>query len=264
MSLGGVNGLKIPVEKTANSTLGAAIDGALANEFFVALRRSEYRARGHSGKEPWAIAKNATYGESNLPAQLRIHRKLGIRLWDAHDRETKTEGGSIQFQASLNVDLPVRFAAKVALAAGYFVYGDLFRHEVDHQQLREVLGVDPSMVPLQDTSNDHGFDHLTLRADHYLSGPLSENDWQLRCLRSFCSNRKGSLIVLVPGQNSLRVAVGILGEYLAMVNVPAHTKTLPNEGAYSWGHVLDVVDRRLIRYSWAEGFKQWAAASGTN
>ena len=134
---------------------------------------------------------------------------------------------------------------QVALAAGYFVYGDLFRHEVDHQQLREVLGVDPSMVPLQDTSNDHGFDHLTLRADHYLSGPLSENDWQLRCLRSFCSNRKGSLIVLVPGQNSLRVAVGILGEYLAMVNVPAHTKTLPNEGAYSWGHVLDVVDRRL-------------------
>ena len=176
----------------------------------------------------------------------------------------KQRVGAYNSKHPLNVDLPVRFAAKVALAAGYFVYGDLFRHEVDHQQLREVLGVDPSMVPLQDTSNDHGFDHLTLRADHYLSGPLSENDWQLRCLRSFCSNRKGSLIVLVPGQNSLRVAVGILGEYLAMVNVPAHTKTLPNEGAYSWGHVLDVVDRRLIRYSWAEGFKQWAAASGTN
>ena len=126
LSLGGANGLELPVESALHTQLGSEIDGALANEFLFGLRRTRYDARGHSGKQPTAIVRQATYGPENRPAQASFHYKQGVQLWDARDREMKKGSGSIHINTTLNIDLPVRFTAKVALAAGYLVYGDLF------------------------------------------------------------------------------------------------------------------------------------------
>ena len=87
LALGGANGFQLPVDATFNAKLGSELDGKLANEFLIAIGRTKYDARGHSGKEPWATIKNANYGVDNRPAQVRIHRKHGIQLWDALDRE---------------------------------------------------------------------------------------------------------------------------------------------------------------------------------
>ena len=81
LSLGGADELTIPVDASANSTLGSELDGKLANEFPIALLRTRYDARGHSSKQPWATIKYASYGESERPAQARFHQKHGIRLW---------------------------------------------------------------------------------------------------------------------------------------------------------------------------------------
>ena len=81
LSLGGVNGFEIPVDAAFNSQVGTVLDGALANEFLFALRRTEFDTRGHSGKKPSATIKNASYGDENRPAQAHFHRKDGLRVW---------------------------------------------------------------------------------------------------------------------------------------------------------------------------------------
>ena len=259
LSLGGANGLEIPVHSSFNTKVGSELDGKLANEFFWALRRTEYDARGHSGKEPFATSKKASYGEDDRCAQVRFHHKKGVSIWDVRDRKYIGEKGSIiNASFDIDIDLPMRFTAKVALSAGYYVYGDLFRQHVDHCQLRDVMNIEPAKLDLTKTPSELGTGHLTLQTDDYLreapSDPASE-------IRRMCSSIRGSVVFLVPGQDCFRVAVGLLGHYLAIVNVPARTDLFPSEGDCAWGHVLSIVDRRLKRFSWVDWLKQWVEAT---
>lgn len=260
LSLGGTNELMIDVDKSLNSRLGSELDGALANEFLVALRRSEFDARGHNRREPWAVSKKASYGDRARPAQVHLHRKHGLRLWDARANKLIKGSEPVQFNVLLNVYLPIRFAAKVALAAGYFAYGDRFRHHVDHHKLREVMQMDLANIDQEDVEGRLDENRFTALADDYLSENPSPKDWKLRCIRKFCDGVRGSVVVLIPSEERLLVFVGILGKYLALINVPADTKSFPNEEDYEWGHVLAVIDRKLVRCSWAEGLRQLAVA----
>ena len=261
LSLGGVNGFEIPVDAAFNSQAGHELDGALANEFLFALDRTKYDARGHSGREPVATFRKASYGENERQAHVHLHRKHGIHVWDVRDREYKKGVGSVRVNTSLNIDLPVRFTAKVALAAGYYVYGDLFRQYVDHHQLRDVMNIDPAKLDRNKGATELGLDHLSVRIDHYLHEAPSESDWKIRALRAFCSWVKGSVVVLVPGSNCLAVGVGLMSRYLAMVNVPAKTESFPNRDCYAWGHVVAMIDKKLKRCSWVDGLRQWVDAT---
>ena len=257
LSLGGVNGFEIPVDAAFNSKVGSELDGALANEFFWALRRTEYDARGHSGKEPYAVIRRATYGEDERVAQAYFHKTRGLSVWDARDREFKKVSGRIRISTSLSVHLPVRFTAKVALAAGYYVYGDLFREQVDHRQLRDVMCIDPAKLDRKKDPAELGLDHLTLRVDKYLAEAPDDPNSLLVWLRAFCSSVKGSVVVLMPTRASLEVGVGILGQFLGFVNVPANTTRFPKHGDYEIGHVLAVIGKKLERCSFMDGAMRW-------
>ena len=260
LSLGGTNELTIDVDRESNSQLGHELDGALANDFLVALRRSEYGARGHSGREPWAISRNASHGNEARPAQVHLHRRHGLRLWDAKEREFAWDSGNIQFVTHLDIYLPIRFTAKIALTAGYFAYGDHFRHCVDHHHLRNTMQMDLANIDLEDVERKPDESRYTVLADDYLNDTPSQKDWRLRCIRKFCDGIRGSVVVLIPQKERLLVSVGILGKYLALINVPADTEKFPNEGDFEWGHVLAVVDKKLLRCSWAEGLIQLASS----
>ena len=172
-----------------------------------------------------------------------------MRLWDARDREAKKVSGEFRMRTSLNIDLPIRFTAKVALAAGYYVYGNLFRDDVDHRQLRDVMRIDPAKLDLDKGPAALGLEHITLRGDTFLHEVPAEGDSLILCLRTFCSTVRGSVVVLMPGKDCFGVAVGSLGQYLAMVNVPANTDSFPNEGIFAWGNVVSVVNKKLNRCS---------------
>ncbi len=249
LSLGGTNELTIDVDRESNSQLGRELDGALANDFLVALRRSEYGARGHSGKEPWAISRNASHGNEGRPAQVHLHRRHGLKLWDAKESELTRGSGKIQFVTHLDIYLPIRFTAKAALTAGYFVYGDQFRHHVDHHQLRKIMQMNLANICREDVERRLDEYRYTALADDYLNETPSQNNWRLRYIRKFCDGIRGSVVVLIPGKERLLVSVGILGKYLALINVPADTEKFPNEGDFEWGHVLAVVDNKLLRCS---------------
>ena len=260
LSLGGTNELTIDVDRESNSQLGRELDGALANDFLVALRRSEYGARGHSGKEPWAISRNASHGDEARPAQVHLHRRHGLKLWDAKECELTWGFGNIQFVTHLDIYLPIRFTAKVALTAGYFVYGDHFRHHVDHHQLRKIMQMNLANIYQEDVERRLDEYRYTALADDYLNETPSQKHGRLRCIRKFCDGIRGSVVVLIPEKERLLVSVGILGKYLALINVPADTEKFPNEGDFEWGHVLAVVDKKLLRCSWAEGLNQLASS----
>ena len=175
LALGGVNGLELRVDAGFNTRLGSELDGRLANEFLMAMRRTKYDARGHSRKEPWATIKHASYGDDARPAQVHFHREHGLRLWDARDREEKKGVGSFRISTTLNIDLPVRFVAKVGLAAGYFAYGDKFREHVDHHQLRQVMVIDPAKMANSEGSDQTGVNRVNrlctwLRFDQHAVG----------------------------------------------------------------------------------------------
>ena len=262
LSLGGINDLKIPADSEFNSHVGSKLDGALANEFIFALNRTKFDARGHSGKKPVARITRATYGENNRPAQVSFHSKEGLKVWDSRDGEYRERVPQFEVSLTIDMDLPVRFAAKVALAAGYFVYGDLFRQHVDHRQFRDVMNTDPRKLDLSKSPSDLGLGHLTLRVDHYLRQVPDEPEHDaINSIRAFCSSVEGSVVVLMPGHGCFGVGVGILGQYVATVIAPAETDTFPNEGDYAWGHVLAVTGKTLKRCSWADGLSQWVGVT---
>ena len=262
LSLGGINGLEIPVDSAFNSQVGSKLDGALANEFLFALKRTKFDARGHSGKKPVALVRKATYSENSRPAQVRFHSKERLKVWDSRDREFKERVPQFEISLSIDIDLPVKFAAKVALAAGYYVYGDLFRQHVDHRQFRDVMNTDLRKLDFTKTPADLGLAHLTLQVDSYLREVLHEPEYDaLNSIRAFCSSVEGSVVVLAPGYGCFGVGVGILGQYVATVIATAETDTFPNDGNYAWGHVLAVTGKTLKRCSWVDGLSQWVGVT---
>ena len=261
LALGGANGLELRVDARFNASSGSELDGQLANEFFFALRRTEYDARGHSGKEPWATIRHATFGEDDRPAQVHFHRKRGLRVWDARDQEERTGVGTVRISTTLNLDLPLRFAAKVGLAAGYFAYRDLFRTHVDHHQLRKLMLIDPAKQRSPGQEPHDANDVVRARVDSYLDDPPTKSEWKRIVLRNFCSTLDGSVVALIPGPKSFHITVGILGQYLGSVSVPADTRSFPNEGHLHWGHAISVVQNTVERRSWYSCMQQWAGVS---
>lgn len=254
LALGGVDAFSLPVCRHFNSAVGSAIDGAMANDFLVAMERSRYDARGHSGRKPTAHVKHARFGLAERPAQAHFSVKEGLRVWDAVERRdlsaAEIAGATITFQTVIDVDLRLKFVAKVALAAGYLVYGDTFKENVQHRELRGVMNQKKGESLAQ-------YRDFTIRADDPLLTP--EPGLGLEIVRGVCGAVKGSIVMLIPSAASLMVAVGVLGKYVGMLNVAANTTGFPNSGAYSWGQVVVLSQGRMQRCSFSDLLRKIAA-----
>jgi len=58
-----------------------------------------------------------------------------------------------------------------------------------------------------------------------------------------------SVIALIPNSRSLSVVVGVLGDYIGMLSVPADTETFPNTGEYRQGQFFVLKKPIAIRDS---------------
>jgi hypothetical protein len=178
LALGGMNGFTIPVSRDFNSRVGSEIDGALANDFLVMSKRDKHGVKGHSKKHPQNVIPNAKNAETGEPLHVTMGQVHGLRLWDPKLRKDVTGQGqkvSIGFQVDLDVTL--RFVAKVALSAGYLVYGDRFRTHVKHEDLRKIMNYRPTeMGELLGTIEAH-YD------DRFLE-PQSDNQKIFRAIAS--------------------------------------------------------------------------------
>jgi hypothetical protein len=227
LALGGMNSFTIPVSKEFNSRVGSEIDGALANDFLVMSKRDKHGVKGHSKKHPQNVIPNAKNAETGEPLHVTMGQVHGLRLWDPKLRKDVTGQGqkvSIGFQVDL--DVTHRFVAKVALSAGYLAYGKHFRNHVRHEDLRKIMNHRPTeMGDLMGTIEAH-YD------DRFLE-PQSDNQKIFRAIASGFGPH--SVIALIPDSRSLAVVVGVLGDYVGMLSVPADTRTFPNSGEYRQG-----------------------------
>lgn len=248
LSLGGMDGFEIPVDKEFNSKVGAKLDGTLANDFLVAMSRNAHDVRGHSKRRPVVVAKKSTDADTESPLQVTFDRTNGLKIWCPISKEyVEAPGKKLNSQFRLDMDIDIRFVAKVALSAGYFAYGENFRRDVKHSELRLIMN-----NPLRDLG-DEIYSIETL-ADGRFS---SDNTDQLRIFRALCKAvAPASIVGLVLRPRNFGVFVGILGSYMGMVNVPATTDDFPYEDAYDLGHVICPQNGELVRVSFRRALQK--------
>lgn len=241
LALGGMNGFTIPVSKDFNSNVGSEIDGALANDFLVRSKRDKHGVKGHSKKHPENVFPNASNAETGEMLHVTFGQIRGLRLWDPKQKRDVTGlGQKVNIGFKVDLDVAHRFVAKVALSAGYLVYGDHFRKHVKHEDFRKIMNHRPTeMGDLLKT--------IEAQYDDRFLEPQTDNQQILRALVTGFGPH--SVVALIPNSRSLSVVVGVLGDYIGMLSVPADTKTFPNTGEYRQGQFFVLKKPLAIRDS---------------
>ncbi|RBB99208.1 HNH endonuclease [Pseudomonas sp. MWU12-2115] len=251
LSLGGSNSFTISVSKEYNSKAGTDIDGMLANDFLVLIRRKKYDARGHSKKPPKAILKKSSINKENgiHPVQIEFSGQEGLKIYDPINKKelSKKEitGKIFSSEFTLSRHGRLKFAAKAALSGGYFAFGEWFRNNVNHKELR-------ALMDLNSEVNDIDFSGFGLTAyDEFMPANEQDSD-QLAMDKLFCEIVQGSCICFVPGPANLGIIIGILGKHVATLNVPANTNDFPFTEANDLGHAIIIESGQANRMSYRE------------
>jgi hypothetical protein len=244
LALGGIDGVEIPVCGKFNSMVGSKVDGGLANDFMVMTKRDKCDVRGHSGKKPVFVVKRSSDRNTGQPVQVSLGQREGLEIWSPLEMR-HIRPSSVSIQINIDVDVALRFVAKVALSAGYFVYGDLFRNCVKHQEFRTIMNHRPPEIA--------AIHEMEALVDDRFSTDTSN---QLRIFREMCvAAEPYSLIGLVPGPGRFAAFVGILGDYMGMISVPADTTDFPNTDMFHWGHVVVLNRQGVTRLSFRKALE---------
>ncbi|MEE3926400.1 HNH endonuclease [Pseudomonas viridiflava] len=237
LSLGGHNSFCIQADRITNNALGSHVDAPVASDFLIMLDRQKHDMRGHSKFPPVPVAKHSTF--ENQKVQVAFNPG-GPSLFDVRKRKkllpeqffgkTITAGG-----IRISLDAFLRFTAKTALSAGYFTYGSQFIDQVDHEQARVVM----SASSLDSINSDvRVFDRFS---------QIEDGDHLI--MRLLLTQHTHSGVLLIPGYDCFGVAVGILGNFIGFINIPAPGHTLPNHGDFDLGHVVFNQGGALVRRS---------------
>ncbi|ULR90299.1 HNH endonuclease [Comamonas sp. B21-038] len=247
LSLGGSDDFCLPVSRDFNSRAGAKIDGALANDFLIAFRRRHFDARGHSKRAPSVRSKYATMGEEKRPVQIEFQGENGLRVFDPIENRIlgpeETAGQPFISSFHLQRFSRIRFASKVALAAGYLLFGDWFRHNVNHAEVR-------ALMHYNGNPEEQDFSAFKLKVVEEFLLPEEKDLQQVAVEEFLCGMVGGSCIYFVPGPVNIGVTVGVLGQFVATLNIEANTDNFPFVHPVAdqndLGHAV-VIENRLVQ-----------------
>ena len=234
LSLGGVNGFEVDVEKEANKLFGSKIDGKLSNDFLVLLDRKNHNARGHSNKKVIPVWNKVRVRETGEPIQIRFEEVSKTKwispITKKEINKEEYRGKSIEITQKLDLYVTFQFVAKVALAAGYFIYGDLFKNNADTQSLREFVSAEDLH-----SREAAGFDKLRF-TDRFHHKEKDTGDYLM--FKGLSSLRNSSAVIIMLCESEMILTVSILGKYLATVSFDCDTTNFPNDGKHRLGHVV--------------------------
>lgn len=248
LSLGGSNSFCLPVDKEFNSKLGSDVDGAVSNDFIVGLRRRAFDAKGHGGKSPKTILRSNIINEKR-PVSVTLR---GEELPIIYDHKTNKEitpsevPGAI-FESRLRIErwAYLKFTAKVALATGYLLYGDLFKENVRHEDLRKAMNFSPQ-------APKSIFDDVQVSFYDPYTPPEPGQETDYARDKLMCELINGSCVVSVPCTQNIIFIVGVLGEWVGTINVPAITDNFPMGGEHDLGHAILLVSKQKITMSYRQ------------
>lgn len=248
LSLGGIDNFTIPVCKKFNTLVGSKIDGALANDFLVLLKRKELDTKGHNKRPPKVYLKKSINTQTGKPIQLVFDKDKGLMVWCPISKEFLNDAHEFHTTLKIDTTLPIRFVAKTALSAGYYAYGDYFKNFVDHEELRFIMQFDPQ-------NDQERLKSLKTRAYDRFSPSVTETEIFI----AICSDlpKGSSAIALIPGPANIGIFVWILDSYIGTLNVPADTSSFPNDGHYDLGHFICIQNGALKRQSIRAVLEAW-------
>jgi hypothetical protein len=258
LSLGGVNGFEIAVHGKANSDIGSSIDAAMAEDFLVKTKRDRFDVRGHSGKEPVFVVKQAK-NTDGLPLQVALNKRSGLQVWSPRDSEfiTDQRAAKLELKFAVNIDTAMKFVAKVALSAGYFVYRELFRNNVKHSDFRAIMNFQ--------SSHPNGYEGVEARIDdRFNESPNAE----VQIFRALCkASEPYSIVGFAHANNRFGIFVGVLGDYIGTIHVHAEMEGFPTHGEHQMGHLIQLQRPGFTRVSMKralESFLKAIEAANTN
>lgn len=243
LSLGGCDQLCIQVEKQINSRLGSEVDGKLSHDFFVALDRIQSGTKGHSGKAP---TYRVPHSRMDGQPVITTFEKDRIKLYDPIAKTYLNGPNSVQMSLPLDLSLRIRFTAKVALATGYFLFGDRFVQNASCDALRTIMLSKDLKEAAQ--ADPQRLEHVRFY-DFFTQVEERDKPW-MDIYKLFCEATRSSNILWSYSPQSIIVHVGILGKFVGCVNFPANVEAFPTDGDYWLGHVLVCQGKELFRCSW--------------
>lgn len=143
--LGGQLDLSILVSKEMNSQLGSKIDAPFVNDSFVQLHSKSYDFKGHSKKITPALRSSIIKEtKENVDISFKNNKMIFHKKWSKDSPAwTKTleqcKAKVIECSFTMEIDIYIRFFAKLLLGAAYYLYGNTFVQYGYHNDLRKIM-----------------------------------------------------------------------------------------------------------------------------
>lgn len=254
LSLGGCDELIIRVDKNINSKIGSQIDGKLTQDFLIALDRVKVGNRGHSNKEPMYTVQAKT--EDGKPL-ISTFTTEALKFFDPKEKVYVDYSGKISMSTNINLDLRLKFVAKVALAVGYFLFEKRIEDYTDCDALRMIITTDNLKELLENNSNK--FEEMRFYDSLHEINDLDKPMMEIYTL--YCQYIKKSNILWTYSSESIIVHVAIFGKFVGLINFKAKVDKIPHNEDDWLGHIMICDENRLIRKSWRAAILEMAEAN---
>ena len=138
-ALGGCDDFTIMVSEVKNAEANQKIDEKIKEDSLIKIRRIQHDFKGHRSGLPELIVKRAT--NAGNPVTWKYSAK-GIEIFDHKKKQLLRGKQTTELDTKFDRAIRSKFVAKVALATGYFMFGDVFVDNADHNSLRTYVFTD--------------------------------------------------------------------------------------------------------------------------
>ena len=255
LTLGGSDAYTINVSKSANTLANKELDEKLKTCLFLAVKRKKHQAQGHRkttisppktkitvGTDQSVVFK---FDENNL-LQLYSNRRKKIIT----SNEIKTEGAV--FSIKQERILRLKFTAKVALAAGYFTYGNVFVENTKTEELRALMSY------MGARHDDYVFNSIN-STGWYWPQPVGDSDAVMHSIFQRMNDMfDSSFVALITSAvpDKIIAVVGVLGHLTGVISCPANCDAFPKSGNHDLGHVAILRSGQLQTMSFRNCLQQ--------
>jgi hypothetical protein len=234
LALGGNNNFTIDVGRKINNYLGSCIDGKFSNDPIVKLHLLPHNNKGHSNKAP--VLRLSKCRINNHPATWTL-TKSGSSVYDHIEQKKYDKFSKLDVSFSVDIDIRLRFMCKVALATGFYLFGEQFEKSADTATLRKAMlseNLDKENLDLKMYDNLHKIEDKD-------NGQINTEQLLFRYIGK-------SAVLFGHAKGRIIVSVSINGKYIGMVNFKADINTLRLDDDHRCGCML-ICNNTVIKKS---------------
>jgi len=251
LTLGGNNAFTIRVSKAFNTLANRELDEKLKSCLFLATNRKKHEATGHRNQIVNPPKIKITVGsdksvvfefDDNDLLQFYSHKRKKLLTAD----EIKAEGANFRIEQERSLRL--KFTAKIALASGYFVYGNTFVENVKTADLRALMNY------LGKYHDEVAFNNIS-STGWYWPEPVGDSDVVMHGIFQRINDMLNcSFVALITSAvpDKIIIVVGVLGHLSGVISCPANCDKFPKFDDHDLGHVVALKGKELQRFSFRD------------